>query len=249
MKKNTVKQKLLAGKPSVGSWLNLASPAAAEHMAHLGWDWIVVDTEHSPADIFTATSMFQAICTTDAIPMARVAGNDTILIKKLLDAGALGIVVPMVNSADEAARAVQAMKFPPEGVRSAGGGRANLYGQDYQQSANNEIAVIMQLEHIKAVEAAQDILSIDGIDACFIGPSDLSKSMGCKIGSKEHEEAIQTILRVAKEKGVPSGIHCGSAKDVNMRIDQGCQFLALGSDVGFLTSAVRREREQLANVD
>ena len=177
--------------------------------------------------------------------MARVAGNDTILIKKLLDAGALGIVVPMVNSADEAARAVAAMKYPPEGVRSAGGGRANLYGKDYQQAANDEIAVILQIEHIKAVESVRDILQTDGVDACFIGPSDLSRSMGCPIGSDEHEKAIQTVRKVAAELGVPSGIHCGSAQDVNMRIGQGFQYLALGSDVGFLTAAVRRERDQL----
>ena len=218
-------------------------------MAHHGWDWIVVDTEHSPADIFTTNSRFQAICTTDAIPMARVAGNDFILIKKLLDAGAMGIVVPMVNSADEAARAVQAMKYPPAGIRSAGGGRANLYGPDYQQAANNEIAVILQIEHIKAVESVHEILQVEGVDACFIGPVDLSKSMGCAIGSQEHEEAVQTVLSAAKELGVPPGIHCGSARDVNMRIDQGFRFMALSSDVGFLSSAVRKEREHLSDFD
>jgi 4-hydroxy-2-oxoheptanedioate aldolase len=193
--------------------------------------------------------MFQAIGTTDVVPMARVAGNDPILIKKFLDAGAMGIVVPMVNSAEEAGRAVKAMKFPPEGVRSAGGGRANLYGSDYQKRANDEIAVIIQIEHIDAVGAAEAILSTPGIDVCFVGPVDLSKSMGCEFGSDEHEKAIAGVLETAKALEVAAGIHCGSAADVNRRIREGFQFVAMGSDVGFLASAARREREQLTRVD
>ena len=245
MTKNIVKEKLRTGKPTVGTFMNFASPLVAEYLAHVGFDWLVVDTEHSPADMLTTTAMFQAISTTSTVPMARVAGNDHIIFKKHLDAGAMGLIVPMVNSATEAEHVVRGMKFPPEGVRSAGGGRANLYGSDYPVRANDEIAIIVMIEHIDAVNNAREILSVPGIDGSFIGPNDLSKSMGCAIGAPEHEEAIQEVLRIAKEIGTPAGLHCGNAEQVNMRIEQGFQFLAMGSDVSYLVGAANQERGAL----
>lgn len=245
MRKNKVKERLESGIPSVGSWLNLASPFAAEYMAHIGWDWLVVDTEHSPIDMETTAHCFQAICTTDTIPMARVAWNSPVLMKRLLDAGAMGLVVPMVNSPEEAELAVKAMKYPPEGIRSIGGGRCRLYGDDYQERANEEILVIVQIEHINAVKRAEEILSVKGVDACFIGPNDLAGSMGIKPGSPEHEEAIQAVLKAAKDKGVAPGIHVFSADEANRRIDQGFLFIAVSSDVGFLTMGARSAFERI----
>ena len=245
MKTNTVKKKLRQGEAAVGTWLNLGSPLAAEYMAHVGWDWLVVDTEHSAVDIATTAEMFRAVSTTDTIPMARVVGNDPLEIKRLLDAGALGLVIPMVNSGAEAEAAVKAMKYPPEGSRSAGGGRARLYGQDYTQEANEEIAVIMQVEHIQGVQNIREILAVPGVDVCFIGPNDLSRSMGCRMGAPEHEEAIQEILRAALDAGIPPGIHCWSASDVLRRLEQGFRFMAIGSDADMLFAAARERLEAL----
>lgn len=245
MRKNIVKEKLAAGKPSLGTWLNLCSPFVAEYMAHVGWDWLVIDTEHSPVDMETTAHCFQAICTTDTIPMARVAWNSPVLMKRLLDAGALGLVVPMVNSPEEAERAVKSMKYPPEGFRSIGGGRCGLYGPDYRQRANDEILVVVQIEHIEAVKRAKDILSVKGVDACFVGPSDLAGSMGTRPGSPEHEEAVISVLKAAKEVGVAPGIHVHSADDANRRMEQGFQFIAISSDLGFLLSSARSEFAKL----
>ncbi|MGQ9629708.1 MAG: HpcH/HpaI aldolase family protein [bacterium] len=246
MKENKVKRKLKEGKPTVGSWISLVSFISAEYMAHVGFDWLVVDTEHSPVGFETTVHCFQAINTTDTVPMARVAWNDPILIKRLLDAGAMGLVIPMVNSPEEAERAVKSMKYPPEGFRSIGGGRTNLYyGDDYREKANSEIAVIIQIEHIDAVRRARDILSVKGIDSCFIGPADLAGSMGVRAGEPSHEEAIQKVLRSAKEVGTPAGIHCYSWEDANRRIDQGFQFIALASDARFMQSAAKEEFSRL----
>jgi len=244
MKKNTVKEKLVAGKPSVGTWLSLASPISAEYMAHAGFDWLVVDTEHSPIGFETTVQCFQAICTTNTIPMARVAWNDSMLMKRLLDAGAMGLVVPMVNSTEEAEKAVKSMKYPPEGFRSLGGGRAGLYGSDYMSWANDEIAVIVQIEHIDAVNKADEILSVKGVDACFIGPNDLAGSMGLKpdihCRHPEHEKAVMRVLETAKKVGKPAGIHCVTVEAVNRRIDQGFQFIAMSSDAGLLRESATK---------
>jgi 4-hydroxy-2-oxoheptanedioate aldolase len=252
MKKNTVKEKLAAGKPSVGTWLSLASPISAEYMAHTGFDWLVVDTEHSPIGFETTVQCFQAICTTDTIPMARVAWNDPILMKRLLDAGAMGLVVPMVNSPEEAEKAVKSMKYPPEGFRSLGGGRAGLYGSDYMSWANDEIAVIVQIEHIDAVNKTAEILSVKGVDACFIGPNDLAGSMGLKpdihCRHPEHESAVMRVLESAKKVGKPAGIHCVTVEAVNRRIDQGFQFIAMASDAGLLREAAAKVVSEIKTV-
>jgi 4-hydroxy-2-oxoheptanedioate aldolase len=234
VKTNTVKRLLAEGKPAVGSWISLCSSISAEYMAHLGFDWLVVDTEHSPIGFETTVACFQAICTTPTIPMARVAWNDATLIKRILDAGAMGIVVPMALSADDAARAVAAAKYPPVGIRSVGGGRCMVYGDDYFAWANDEIAVIPQIEHIEAVKRTREILSVEGVDAAFIGPNDLAWSMGTKPGSPEHEEAIQEVLAVAKEIGRPVGIHTPSGEVAKMRIEQGFQFIAVASDAAYV---------------
>lgn len=242
MKKNTVLAKLREGKPSVGTWLVLCSPLAAEYMAHVGYDWLVVDVEHSPADMETVAQCFQAICTTPTIPMARASGNDPVLIKRLLDAGAMGVVVPMVNSPEAAERAVKAMKYPPMGFRSTGGGRGPYtYGSDYYSRANEEIAVIVQIEHIEAVRSVEAILSVPGIDVCFIGPNDLAASMGVPPRDPAHESAILAILAAARRARIPAGIHCLFADDVNARIAQGFQFIAHANEMRIMTHFAREE--------
>jgi len=249
MKKNTVKEKLVDGKPSIGTWLSLASWVSAEYMAHTGFDWLVVDTEHSPVGFETTVHCFQAICTTSTIPMARVAWNDPMLMKRLLDAGAMGLVIPMVNSPEEAENAVKAMKYPPKGIRSLGGGRAGVYGSDYMANANDEILVIVQIEHIDAVNRAIEILSMDGVDACFIGPNDLAGSMGLKpdihCSHPDHEAAVMRTLDAARKAGKPAGIHCVTAEAVNRRINQGFQFIAISSDAGLLREAAAKTLSEI----
>ncbi len=230
------------GKAAIGTWLVLGSPITAEIIAHMGFDWVVVDTEHGSIDIGTTQSIIQAISATDTVPIVRVPWNDPMLIKRALDAGAYGLVIPMVNSREEAIRAVRASRYPPTGIRSYGGPRARLYGGlDYFEHANEEIALIVQIEHIDAVNRVDEILSVEGVDGFFIGPSDLAISMGLKPGMDQtdprHVEAVSKVLASGKKHGVPGGIHVGSPEAVNERLAQGFQFIALASDERFLRSA------------
>lgn len=239
MRFNTAKRLLREGKPAIGTWMNFAGIGHAEALAHTGWDWIVVDTEHGAIDMETLAAMFIAIGTTDTIPMCRVAWNDPMLIKRALDAGAYGVVVPMVNSPEEAKAAVDACRYPPLGIRSSGGGRWRYWaGNDYPQHANDEILCVVQIEHIDAVRRVREILSVPGVDACFIGPNDLAWSMGLQFATgearKPHEEAIQEVLNGAREVGVPAGIHARSAEEVVQRIKQGFQFIACLNEAHFM---------------
>jgi 4-hydroxy-2-oxoheptanedioate aldolase len=242
LKKNRVKELWRQGKAAVGTWLVLGSPLVAEITASLGFDWVVVDTEHGAIDIATTQSIIQAINTTDTVPMVRVPWNDPMAIKRALDAGAYGLVIPMVNSREEAIRAVQATRYPPLGIRSYGGPRARLYGgASYFEHANEELALIVQIEHIEAVNHIDEILSVEGVDGFFIGPSDLAISMGLKPGMDQtdprHVDAVNRVLASGKKHRLPGGIHVGSPEAVNERIAQGCQFIGLASDERFLRGA------------
>ncbi|GAI93415.1 unnamed protein product [marine sediment metagenome] len=204
MKKNRVKELWRKGEATVGTWLALGSPIVAEIIAHIGFDWVVIDTEHSAIDIETTQSIIQAMSATGTVPIVRVPWNDPALIKRALDAGAYGLVIPMVNSREDAARAVQASRYPPIGIRSYGGPRVRLYGgSDYFEHANEEIAIIVQIEHVDAVSHIDEILSVAGIDAFFIGPNDLAASMGVKLGldnpDPRHIEAVSKGFGGRKE--------------------------------------------------
>jgi 4-hydroxy-2-oxoheptanedioate aldolase len=239
IERNPVKVKLHSGLPAVGSWLALCSPVAAEMMASVGWDWLVVDAEHSPVGFDTMVNCFRAIQLGGAAPMARVPWNDTVWIQRTLDAGALGLVVPMVNSAADAQAAVANMKYATLGQRSYGGSRVSAYvAGDYYHWAQDNITVIVMIETVEAVERVEEILAVEGVDACFIGPSDLALSMGVGLNDigpgTPHEEAIQRVLQAGKKVGTAVGKHCADADEVNLRIAQGFQFLALASDSRFM---------------
>jgi 4-hydroxy-2-oxoheptanedioate aldolase len=242
MKKNRVKELWSEGKAAVGVWLSLGSPIIAEIIANMGFDWIVVDTEHGSIDIRTTQSIIQVVLGTGTVPMVRVTWNDPALIKRALDAGAYGLVIPMVNSKEEAIEAVEAAKYPPDGIRSYGGPRARLYGGvDYFEHANEEIAIIVQIEHIEAVNHVDEILSVKGIDAFFIGPSDLAISMGLKPGLTQTDpgyvEAVNRITASGRKHGIPGGILLNNTEEINKHIARGFQFVGLGSDESFLRSA------------
>jgi 4-hydroxy-2-oxoheptanedioate aldolase len=251
LKKNRVKELWRNGKAAIGTWMSLGSPITAEIIASMGFDWVVVDTEHGSIDIGTTQSIIQAVNTGATVPIVRVPWNDPALIKRALDAGAYGVVVPMVNSREEAVRAVKASRYPPLGVRSYGGPRVRLYGGvDYFEHANEELAVILQIEHIDAVNSVDDILSVEGVDAFFIGPSDLAISMGLKPGLDQpdpaHIAAVARVLEAGKKYGVRGGIQVSTAEAVNERIAQGFQFIALSSDEGFLRGAISAALSKIA---
>lgn len=255
MRANHAKRRLKAGEPSVGTWLGLPSPEAAEYVATLGFDWLVVDTEHNAIDIRTLSQMFGVIAHSGVAPMVRIPWNSPENFKRVLDAGAWGVVVPMVNSRAEAELAVEAAKFPPKGKRSVGGGipavRFNTTGGEYLQRADEEILIVLQIEHIVGVEHADEILSVPGVDACFIGPNDLAASMGIGLGvpleSKDERlnEAIKEIREACVRNGVAPGIHTSGAAGVNQRIEEGFQFLAMASELRYLVSGLNEDIKAL----
>ena len=242
MKPNPVKRALRAGQPSVGTWLSLGSVVAARFLARVGFPWLTVDMEHTHTDIQTAAMMFGAIADAGCVPLARVSAARHEYIKSVLDCGAMGIVVPMVMDAAEARAIVAAAKYPPLGNRSVGGGlHAMNYGataESYFQNADNEILVVIQTEHIAAVEIADEIYSVPGIDAIFVGPNDLAASLRKPDGTPPSPELLEATLTRIREAAarnkVPCGLHVYSAADAQRRIDEGWQFLAVGSELKFM---------------
>ncbi|WP_422926028.1 HpcH/HpaI aldolase family protein [Singulisphaera sp. PoT] len=239
MKSNPVKRALREGKPQVGTWLSLGSVVAARFMARVGFPWLTVDIEHTHTDIQTAALMFGAIADAGCVPLARIQASRHEYIKSVLDCGSMGIIVPMVMDAAEARSVVAAAKYPPRGNRSVGGGlHAMNFGAtavDYYGKADDEILVVIQTEHISAVEIADEIYSVPGIDAIFVGPNDLAASMRAADGtppSKTYmEETLQRILAAAKRNNVPCGLHVTSFAEADRRVKEGWQFIAVGSEL------------------
>ncbi|CAN5509076.1 4-hydroxy-2-oxoheptanedioate aldolase [soil metagenome] len=246
IKTNPVTDKLRSGQPAVGTWLGLCSPVAAESMAHVGWDWLVVDVEHSPVGFDTMVNCFRAIQLGGAAPMARLPWNDTIWIQRTLDAGAMGLVVPMINTVADAKSVVSNTKYATRGQRSFGGSRVAAYiDGDYRAWADDHLAIMVMIETIQAVENAEAIMAVEGVVGCFIGPTDLALSMGItqkETGpGTEHEAAMLSVLAACKKTGKAAGKHCFSAAEVTERIRQGFQFLALSSDGALMVKAAQEE--------
>jgi 4-hydroxy-2-oxoheptanedioate aldolase len=255
MRVNHVRRRLAAGEPSIGTWLALPSPEAAEFVAELPLDWLVVDAEHNPIDITTLSRMFMAMRASGVAPMVRIPWNSEENVKRVLDAGAWGIVFPMVNTREEAELAVRAARYYPAGNRSVGGGRHGISfgttGKEYYQNANDEVLVVVQLEHIDGVRNADEILSVPGVDACFIGPNDLAASMGLGLGVSletdipEVVDAIRQIREACVRNGVAPGIHTSGAAAVNRRIGEGFQFCAMASELRYLVGGLAEDLGQL----
>lgn len=250
LRENPVREKLAHGKPAVGGWVTFCSAEAAEALASVGWDWVAVDVEHSPVGIETLTNCFRAIQLAGSVPMARVPWNEPVWIQRTLDAGAMGLIIPMVNSAEDAARAVSDARYATHGRRSYGGSRLRAYvEEDWASWSERNVLCIPMIETIEAVERAEEILSVEGVAACFVGPRDLALSMG--MGDTDmgpgsaHEAAMLRVLAAGRRLGVPVGKHCFDASEVRRRIHQGWQFLALASDARFMLSAAQAEFEAL----
>lgn len=233
---NKIKSLLKQGKPTAGAWLQMTSPFSAEIMARAGFDWLIVDMEHAPGDFLNLASQLQAIGGTDCVPFVRAPWNDPVAIKRILDTGVLGVLIPYVNSAEEAKNAVAACKYPPEGIRGlAGSPRAAYFGQnsmDYLKDANEEILVILAVETGEAIANLDEILAVDGLDGIFIGPMDLATSMGY-FGDPSHPEVQQAIATV-EEKTLKAGKYLGTVggswEQARKKYDKGYQLLMLMSD-------------------
>jgi 4-hydroxy-2-oxoheptanedioate aldolase len=248
MKKNPVKAALKAGKPQVGTWLSLGSVFAARLMARVGFPWLTVDLEHSPIGWTDAGLLFGAIADAGCVPIARVPRGDHDHIKRVLDAGAHGIVVPMVNTVEEAKAAIAAAKYPPIGNRSVGGSLHALNFEaaagDYYKYANDEILVVLQTESPEGVENAEAIYSLPGVDAIFVGPNDLTFQMrgpdGADPSKDELEAMLQRVLAAGKKTGTPVGLHVQSVEAVEKRIAEGWQFLAIGSELRMMVTEAQK---------
>lgn len=257
MKTNPVKKALREGKPQVGTWLSLGSVVAARFLARTGLPWLTVDMEHSHTDIQTAAMMFGAVADAGCVPLARVSVGRHDLIKSVLDCGAMGIVVPMVMDAEEARTIVAATKYPPRGNRSVGGGLHALnYGasaEDYYRQANDEILVVIQTEHIAAVEVADETYAVPGVDAVFVGPNDLAASLRGPDGSPPSKtlmaSTLDRIREAAARQGIASGLHVFSIDEAKQRLSEGWQFVAVNSELKFMlegASDVARAFEHLS---
>jgi 4-hydroxy-2-oxoheptanedioate aldolase len=244
MKKNHVRAKLKKGECSVGTWLTLPDPIAARMMAKVGFDWLTVELEHSPTSFETAATSFAIISASGPAPFARVPINNVENIKRVLDTGAWGVIVPMVNSRFEAESAVNAARYAPLGGRTIGG-QLHCVNFDcdpatYYAKSNDEILVVLMAEHVKAIERADEIFSVPGIDAVFIGPNDLHHSMGrapaFESEDKEFTGALKHILNICKKYGIAPGIHVADEAAARRRMAEGFQFVAIGSEAGMMLS-------------
>lgn len=245
-----MKNKLKTRAVTIGSWITLGHPAIAEIMAKAGFDWLTVDMEHSAITLHQAQQLVQVIELAGCVPLVRVGENNPNTIKRAMDTGAYGVIVPMVNSKEDAVRAVHAVKYPPFGVRGVGLARAQGYGMEfekYKEWVNKESVVIVQIESIQAVKNLGDILRVKGVDAFIVGPYDLSGSLG-RPGDFDHSDmisALKRVMRISKRLRIPAGFHV-IPPDVDTllaKIEEGYKFLAFSLDTLFLGQSCKKAVE------
>ncbi|HKI74795.1 MAG TPA: aldolase/citrate lyase family protein [Pseudomonadales bacterium] len=246
MRPNHVLRAWRANKQTVGAWLSIDSTLTAEAMARVGFDWLCLDMQHGMLDYNDVKRLLPAISTTDTIPFVRVPWNEPYEIMKALDAGAYGVVVPLVNNREEAERAVAACRYPPDGIRSFGPIRAAMYaGSGYVQEANSELACIVMIETAEALDNLDEIMSTPGVDAVYIGPADLAYALGLTPtgdnNDPKHVAAVNRIFDHAKKNNIAAGIHTGSLEYTKRYLDQGFHMVTLGSDNGFMGRLARME--------
>jgi len=229
---------MLEGKAAIGAGAVLGSYLAVELLSRAGFDWVLVDCQHGNWQEESALLAFRAISLGSAVPMARVRTNDFAAIGRLLDQGALGIVVPLVNSAEEARAAAHAVHYPPRGGRSMGAFMAGYHGGDYAQWADDEIFLAVQIESAQAVDCVEEIMAVDGVDGCWIGPKDLARSMGVDINTPEgrqaHETAILRVLAACRKTNKIPGIDGDGEVQARRWLGHGFQFVTTTGDAGLL---------------
>jgi 2-dehydro-3-deoxyglucarate aldolase len=246
---NRLRQDLLAGKRLIGCWCSLASPITTEVLGVAGFDWILLDGEHSPNDAITFIPQLMALKDSVSAPVVRPSWNDPVEIKRLLDAGFYNFLVPMIDSAEAARSAVAATRYPPQGVRGVSvSQRSNRYGTvaDYFRVANDNMCVMVQVESRASVAAVADIAAVDGVDALFVGPSDLAANFG-HLGNASHPEvqaAIAQVFEAARAAGKPIGILAPVEADARRYMAMGATFVAVGSDLGAFRAATQALRDR-----
>lgn len=241
---NKLKRNLYQGKTCFGTWIASGNPSSVDILKNLSFDWFVIDSEHSAIGAETIGHMMQAVGGSNVVPLVRVGLNDQYLVKLALDAGAFGVVVPLVNSKADAEKAVSFAMYPPRGIRGAAGTRASRYGLDskeYLRTANAEIMVIAQVETTSALNSIDEILSVEGIDVAFVGPSDLTMSLGL-IDDRSNvrvTEAMNKVVKSCQNRGKIPGVMASSTDEVKNAVERGFRFISLASDVRFLMQGAR----------
>ncbi len=243
MKTNPVKRALKEGKPTFGTWLSLGDLFATRILARMDFAWMTLDLEHCAIDWSQAAMIFAAIADAGGVPLARVPKGNHDYIKRVLDAGAWGIVVPMVDTVEQAKISIAAAKYPPVGNRSLGGGMHSMNfaatSAEYFKRANDEILVVLQTESPSGIANAEAIYSLPGVDAIFVGPVDLRAQMrgpdGTEASDEAFEAALQKVIAIGKKTGTPTGMHVMDTKSALRRASEGMQFIAIGSELRMMT--------------
>lgn len=236
---NPVKKKLKAGEATVGTWVSMGNPDVSEQLGMLGFDWLVFDLEHGLFTIPDLQRMMQSLNGSDCTPLVRVPVNEPVYYKWALDVGACGVVVPYVNSKEEASNAVRASLYPPRGIRGCGPRRASRYYSEmaeYVKRSNDDVLMVVMIETQMALDNIDEILSVPGVDAAFIGPDDLSLNLGI-FQQRDHQRfksALDTVLGACKRHGIAPGMHCNE-NNINDALSMGFKFCALNDDDTFLT--------------
>jgi len=247
MKGNNLKQKLKENKATFGSWITIGHPIVAEMMANSGFEWLTIDMEHSAITLNVAQNLIRTIELSDCIPLVRVRENNPYIIKQVMDAGAYGVIVPMVNSKEDAELAVKAVRYPPKGVRGVGLARAQDYGFDfdgYKKWLEKDSIVIVQIEHVDAVKNLKEILSTKGVDGFIVGPYDISGSLRIPGNFKhpEFKKCIEKIMEISKDFKKPAGFHVilPDAKEVKKIMKLGYKFIAISLDTLYLGTLCKK---------
>ena len=245
MRENRLLTLWTSGGAAVNGWLSIPNSFSAETMAHQGWDTLTIDMQHGMIDYAAMVPMLQAISTTATVPVVRVPWLEPGILMKTLDAGAYGVICPMVNTREDAQKLVAYTHYAPRGTRSFGPVRATLYaGADYAQHANDTIVTFAMIETAQALDNLDDILSVEGLDAIYIGPSDLSLALGCTPTFDDLDpkaaEAVEHILARAKAHGVVAGIHNGTPESALKRIAKGFQFVTVSSDARLMAAGAQQ---------
>jgi len=248
--KNPLKAKLKKGQPVIGTFVMIGHPDVAEGLSRVGFDWLLLDQEHTSTSYETLQRMMQAMNGSNCVPMVRPQWNDLVVIKRILDIGAYGVMIPWVSSKEEAENAVRYCKYLPEGIRGWGPRRAGMFDPDYFKTANDELLITIQIETKKALDNLDEILSVPGIDACYIGPWDLSISLGFGVPPPWDEprylEAYDRVLEVASKHGKPAGMFC-TPENIEWALKKGFIYNTVGIDDAFIiqgaTMALEKARK------
>lgn len=247
-----IKEQVLSGRFMAGAWCNLASSLTTEMAARAGFDWILIDQEHGPGDSLTLLGQIQSVGARPCAPIVRIVWNEMPRFKKALDLGAAGIMIPYIETADDAARAVSYMRYPPQGLRGvASSPRATGFGMnfdDYFTAANRQLLTVTQIETARAVQNAQEIAAVDGVDVLFVGPMDLSLSVGMpgRFEDPEYRAILTKVASVARDGGKAAGILLPSVQLLEMVYDMGYRFVAAGSDGGLVTQGMKNNLAAMA---